>query len=287
MKKSLENHTAAFCNLFAALVAAFAIVLLPVQSALAADSVQIVTEEDVVRQLHGSQPTNEWVIYTRDTGTATFRAGPDGAPLGVGSLELTTTTSNDKVYAFNYEHIGTSLAAINAISYSTYRTAGSAQQVTALNLEVDVNGSLDGGYTVLVFEPVYNTNQGAVENNVWQTWDAYSGGSARWWSSRDIPGVCAFDCFVAWEDILEANPDATIVGGFGVNQGGGNPGLTGAVDALQIGYGSDTVTYNFEPFKVPVTADDCKNDGWQTLKRADGTSFKNQGDCIQYVNTGK
>ena len=31
----------------------------------------------------------------------------------------------------------------------------------------------------------------------------------------------------------------------------------------------------------------CKNDGWQQLTRADGTIYKNQGDCIQYVNTGK
>lgn len=31
----------------------------------------------------------------------------------------------------------------------------------------------------------------------------------------------------------------------------------------------------------------CKNDGWQQLTRANGSIFKNQGDCIQYVNTGK
>ncbi len=31
----------------------------------------------------------------------------------------------------------------------------------------------------------------------------------------------------------------------------------------------------------------CKQDGWQGFTRADGTTFKNQGDCIQYVNTGK
>ena len=31
----------------------------------------------------------------------------------------------------------------------------------------------------------------------------------------------------------------------------------------------------------------CKNGGWQHLYRADDTAFKNQGDCIQYVNTGK
>ncbi|HEX9267944.1 MAG TPA: hypothetical protein VF965_10715, partial [Candidatus Limnocylindria bacterium] len=32
---------------------------------------------------------------------------------------------------------------------------------------------------------------------------------------------------------------------------------------------------------------DCKKGGWMDLARADGTSFKNQGDCIQYMNTGK
>jgi hypothetical protein len=33
--------------------------------------------------------------------------------------------------------------------------------------------------------------------------------------------------------------------------------------------------------------DDCKSGGWKDLERADGSSFKNQGDCIQYMNTGK
>lgn len=32
--------------------------------------------------------------------------------------------------------------------------------------------------------------------------------------------------------------------------------------------------------------DDCKDGGWQTFTRADGTPFKNQGDCVQYTNTG-
>lgn len=44
---------------------------------------------------------------------------------------------------------------------------------------------------------------------------------------------------------------------------------------------------NCPPVIVPQTKDDCKNDGWRGVTRADGTPFKNQGDCIQYVNTGK
>ncbi|MCO6449630.1 MAG: hypothetical protein J5I90_02465 [Caldilineales bacterium] len=38
---------------------------------------------------------------------------------------------------------------------------------------------------------------------------------------------------------------------------------------------------------VDITKDQCKNGGWQSLFKADGSAFKNQGDCIQYVNTGK
>jgi hypothetical protein len=32
---------------------------------------------------------------------------------------------------------------------------------------------------------------------------------------------------------------------------------------------------------------DCKKGGWSGLERTDGSSFKNQGDCIQFMNTGK
>ena len=35
-----------------------------------------------------------------------------------------------------------------------------------------------------------------------------------------------------------------------------------------------------------INEDQCKNGGWQNYTRADGSVFKNQGDCIQFVNTG-
>lgn len=51
--------------------------------------------------------------------------------------------------------------------------------------------------------------------------------------------------------------------------------------------GNSAVSHGFIATLVATHKDQCKNSGWQTLVRADGTSFKNQGDCIQYVNTGK
>ena len=253
----------------------------------AAVSSDVVTESDIARQPENTPPTNNWVLYNRNAGTGTFRTGPATPPSGVGSLELVTPAGADKVTLFNYDHVGTALADIDAIGYSTYRLAGSAQQVAALNIEVDVNGSAPGGFTTLVFEPVYNTTQGTVTDNVWQDWDAYNGGQAIWWSSNPIPGAPNRDTFVTWDTIVASNPQAVIVGGFGVNQGSGNPGLTTAVDTLSLGIDGDTVTYDFEPYESPTSRDQCKNGGWQTLRRADGSTFKNQGDCIQYVNTGK
>ena len=39
-----------------------------------------------------------------------------------------------------------------------------------------------------------------------------------------------------------------------------------------------------------LTKDDCKKGGFTEYQRVNGdasTTFKNQGDCIQFVNTGK
>jgi hypothetical protein len=43
----------------------------------------------------------------------------------------------------------------------------------------------------------------------------------------------------------------------------------------------------FNAANAPTNKDQCKGDGWKTFTRGDGSLFKNQGDCIQYANTGK
>ena len=60
-------------------------------------------------------------------------------------------------------------------------------------MEVDFVG--DGSsFIPLVFEPIYNLDQQAMLLDSWQEWDAFAGGAAKWWSTRPIPGVCAFNC---------------------------------------------------------------------------------------------
>ena len=40
-------------------------------------------------------------------------------------------------------------------------------------------------------------------------------------------------------------------------------------------------------FDQPQTKEQCKKGGWEVTTRTDNSTFKNQGACIQYFNTGK
>jgi hypothetical protein len=66
-------------------------------------------------------------------------------------------------------------------------------------------------------------------------------------------------------------------------------GFTGQLDGLRIVLNDGSVAnVNFEASDgTPANSDACKKGGWITSYRADFSTFKNQGDCIQYVKTGK
>ena len=256
-------------------------VLVPSTPAFAAPS-ELVTEASVVRQVENTLPTAPWVLYTR-TGTPSsagaFVEGPGTPPLGTGSFQTTTATGGEKVFLSNFDHIGTMLADVANIGYSTYRTAGSASQLPALNVVIDFNGpAVTGGFSTLVFEPVYNLGQQAVVSGIWQSWTAT--GTGVWWSTRAIGGQCKIECYRTWADIVQNNPDATVLGGVGINQGSGNAGLVGATDAFTF----DRTTYNFEAKQR--TKDDCKNGGFgdYTVGNPPRPLFKNQGDCVSSVS---
>ena len=56
---------------------------------------------------------------------------------------------------------------------------------------------------------------------------------------------------------------------------------------LTLGHGFVFDNLSLGTANAAAVKDDCKNGGWQSLTRADGSPFKNQGDCIQYTNKGK
>lgn len=70
------------------------------------------------------------------------------------------------------------------------------------------------------------------------------------------------------------DPDPIPFGGVGV----------GAIWEVNAWFDDITVT---AAARMPSRKDDCKNGGWRFLTDAAGNPFKNQGDCIQFVNAGK
>ena len=62
---------------------------------------------------------------------------------------------------------------------------------------------------------------------------------------------------------------------------------SGPADPANMGMGFLFDNFSLTSSTPPGNANDCKNNGWMTRSRTDGSTFKNQGDCIQYVNTGK
>lgn len=261
-------------------------------------STTVVTEGDISRRPEPASnlpPVDNWVFYFRTpASTGTFRNGPGMPPLGTGSFETTTPTGGDKGFLFNYDHVGTPLAAINKIGYSTYQTTpnpAEVRQLPAINIQIDINGGSfnPGDFATLVFEPVYNTAQGPIQPNTWQAWDAYSGGTARWWGTGAVgaSGCDATEPLCSWSDILAQFPNATILGGFGINQGSGNPGLTASSDALSIGYNSFCVTYDFEADTdgdgIPDGADNCPNTPNPTQADLDNDG---QGDACDADDDG-
>lgn len=227
-----------------------------------------------------TQNSTSWsTMDTRPGGAVEFTEAY-GAPagLGSGSLELTTdATTAAKADYWTRESFGTRLGDVTDLSYWTYQAATPQPPHAAVSyqLQLDGNGAAPGGFTTLVYEPYQN---GAIVPATWQQWDVDAG---LFWSTRTVvecglvagAGGPAIYTLAGMQALC---PNAVVLGN-GVNIGTFNPGYTVATDGVQF---NDTI-YDFEVGRTPATKDDCKNGGWMTFN---DPAFKNQGDCISYVN---
>ena len=231
-------------------------------------------------------PTNTQGWSTADTrpgGEVNFVLDAT-APRGVGALQLKTDLTTTAKAQYLHE-ANTPLADVTELSYYT-------KQITLPGLVADpsyqlitfLNGG-SAGFTTLVFEPYQNPAQGLIVNNVWQDWDVDAG---LFWSTRTVTcsggtivGTPGGPATYTLAQITAICPNA-LVAGFGVNVGSNNPGYDVYTDLVNF----NGTIYDFEPYVVASSKDDCKDGGWETARRADGSSFKNQGDCVSYANTG-
>jgi hypothetical protein len=215
---------------------------------------------------------------TRPGGAVNFVSDPT-SPFPDGALQLTTdgTTAAKAQYLHS---ASTSLSSVTDLSYYTKNVGGPDIAAPSYQLIVLLNGT-SSGFTTLVYEPYQN---GTVATGTWQQWDVDQG---QFWSSRSFTeGTCSVTAgaggapFYTLAGLQATCPDAVVVG-FGVNIGTFNPGYNVYTDGVTF---NDT-TYNFELDPVvppgPTDKDQCKNGGWATFTNP---TFKNQGDCVSYVN---
>jgi hypothetical protein len=252
-------------------------------AAIAADSTVVVT------------PTNQQDFRAFTVGGAVdlFTLGgavnfvvDSTAPSGFGALQL----ANDETTAVRaqyYYSTTTPLRDITQLSYYTKQVSGSpaiadpAYFLTTL-LEFEVP-------TTLVFEPYLNPgNNGnaTIVPDEFQKYDVYNG---LFYSTKTV--TCSGGTIIGTDtgtqlytltQIKTICPNALVVE-FGVRIGTSNPNYKVETDLLNF----NGTTYDFEPFIVATSKDQCKMGGFNNVTRTDGSSFKNQGECLRFVTTGK
>ena len=148
--------------------------------------------------------------YSGKTNSATYEFTNEGLHL---------STPDVPSYVFGLIDGGnTALADVNAMSYKTFRkaiSAGVPETQPAYVVLVDTNGSAAGGEEYFIYEP-YNNSANANVEDTWQTWDAYDGGNAKWWSTA-TPGQVLH----TWDYYVANYPEAVVLA-YGFNQGTSN-----------------------------------------------------------------
>lgn len=208
--------------------------------------------------------SSNWFFYNDatdvvDNTLGSFVAGPDTAPLGTGSAQM-TATSTQKVALGTTGKSGTRLADITALQYSSYRSAGDPALAPTLQFDFDNDLNAANPYLGrLVYEPYFTQT---VNTGTWQTWDtlndAAGTGTGNWWfSGATSPSKVAFAPNLAnctqsnpctWAEVKAAFPQGAIANGglLALRTGGWSSTFTGNVDDVVFGTYAGTETIDFD-----------------------------------------
>ena len=168
---------------------------------------------------------------------------------------------------------GEPLAAASVISFTYAAAAGTTASGGSPRISIGIDENANGTREAYAFVDTLGCNNGSPNTGTLSLSDltcqiSYGGDPAT------HPGYANWAAFVA------ANSTARIANDDQVPFVIADQPFLGTVSNVQLGQGEDDED-------VATNKDDCKKGGWADLTREDGSSFKNQGDCIQYVNTGK
>ena len=192
-------------------------------------------------------------------GTCTLTA--DGAILNTVDGDANPNNAYAGVYYAQTTLSGRSVEDVSDVSFAYSCVSGATNCVTGgsprLSIPIDTNA--DGGWDGFAFIDAANCGQAGQPSGV---------------VDLSCPVAFGSTVYVDWAAFVNANPTYRIA--------------TNAVPFVIVDQPfSGTVSNVQLQQDVKPAQDDCKNGGWDDMTRADGSSFKNQGDCIQWVNTGR
>jgi hypothetical protein len=222
-------------------------------------------------------------MFNRDAGTATpYEFNENAASLGSGSVYVLPVGANpaDKFIAENF--VNTPIANVNSISYDFLIGSGgdaSDENEFYMNVYANFGESADDKFYDCRYSIVPTT--GSTGSFTTVTFDPSQSYPV---TTRGGASASPYPCPAKPADMDLSSPGSNIRV-FALNLGdttANDQGLDGHFDNVVVDLDSGVTIYDFEaPVPNPESLADCKKNGWKKYQ------FKNQGQCIVYVTTGK
>lgn len=222
-------------------------------------------------------------LFNRDPNTQTpYVFTNDQASIGSGSLyvEPITNSINGNSDKFIGElFLNEEIASIQSVSYDfLIGQGGEASDENHFYLNVYAN------FGESPFDKFYDCRYDVVPSTgSTSDWTTITFDPTQSYPVTTRSGASAspYTCPSVPAEMDDLSPNSTIrVAAINVGDTSGNDeGLDGYYDNIVVTNTDETTVYDFDP--VPADKNECKKGGWEEF------GFKNQGQCIRFVNTGQ
>jgi hypothetical protein len=219
-------------------------------------------------------------MFARDLANATpYEFSTDQASIGVGSLYVLPIGSTPAAKFIGENFLNVPVAEVNSISYD-FRIGGGGDAADANKFYLNVYVNIDNSPNFYDCRFDYVPANGSTAAFTTATLASTAAPTVVARRGTRIPSC---------PTTLAGMPAGSYVRAFSLNVGdtsANDEGLDGYLDNVVVDLDSGVTIYDFERTNEPDSKDKCKNGSWRTLTDGNVQPFANQGDCIQYFNTG-